>query len=341
MSCLRGPLVALLLGMGVPAQTLQAPEAADSTKIRFLVAGHAYGAHSGSNQGLHPPLLEKLAARSFGHLDFLAFTGDVLRRCNEDSWKLLEDQLRPLGIPFYLALGNHDASKFGLARVKQQFGSLYYSFDIASARFIFLDTQEVSRTISPAQIAFLRNAVENSQDIEVFFVFMHELLWLSEKPEYRKIRANSRSRQKKLGKSNYWSEVHPLLVGLAPRQAFVFAGDVAGNEDAIPAFRDQVQNVALIASGMGEVKEENALLVTVQGGKPTFRLFALDGSGGDAAVPRSLDDYTPAKLNALPWDAFKREAPASWLGRNMWSLAAVLVAALAIGLTMLRRRSGA
>lgn len=327
-------LAALLLNLPVSTQSLQPPPVADLAKIRFLVAGHAYGAHTGSNQGLHPPLVDKLSTDAFGHLDFLAFTGDVLRRCNEDAWHIFERQLQPLGIPFYLAMGNHDASDFGLDRVRGQFGALYYFFDISTTRFIFLNTQEVARSISPGQLAFLQDALQDSEGIGTFFIFMHELLWLSHKPEYRKIRANSRSRQKKLSKSNYWSAVHPMLVQQAPRQAFVIAGDVAGNEDAIPAFKDEVDNVTLIASGMGEVKEENAMLVTLRAGKPTFRLFALDGS-----PPRTLDDYSPERLNKLPWDTFRREAPAHWMWRHVWTILAASVVALTVGIAVHRKRS--
>ena len=62
-----------------------------------------------------------------------------------------------------------------------------------------------------------------SDGIARFFLFMHEVLCLIQRPEYRKIRANSRSRQKKLTRSNYWSEVHPMLAEQAPKQAFVIA----------------------------------------------------------------------------------------------------------------------
>lgn len=331
---LHRTLATLVLSLPLPAQVLQPPPVADLSKIRFLVAGHAYGAHNGSNRGLHPPLVDKLSAGAFGHLDFVAFTGDVLRRCDEDSWGVLEADLKPLGIPFYLAMGNHDASDFGLAQIQKQFGSLHYSFDIAEARFIFLNTQEVARSISPNQLEFLQDALRDSEGIATFFVFMHELLWLSHKPEYRKIRANSRSRQKKLSKSNYWSAVHPLLVQQAPRKAFVIAGDVAGNEDAIPAFKDVMDNVTLIASGMGEVKEENAMLVTIRANRPVFRLFALDDS-----PPRNLDDYSPQKLNGLPWDAFRREPPSHWLWRYAWTILATSGLVLAFGFALRRKRS--
>ena len=313
----RSTLTALLLSLPLTAQDVQPPPVADPSQIRFLVAGHAYGAHSGSNHGLHPPFADKLLAGAFGHLDFVAFTGDVLRRWDERSWGALQAELKSVDAPFYLAMGNHDASDAGRTRIKERFGSLYYSFDIADTRFIFLDTQEVSRSVAPNQLAFLEGALRDSEGVARFFIFMHELLWLSEKPEYRKIRANSRSRQKKLREANYWSAVHPMLAEQAPKKAFVIAGDVAGNEDAIPAFKDVVDNVTLIASGMGEVKGENAMLVTLRASGPEFRLFALDGS-----PPRSLDDYSPGKLNALPWDAFRRETFAHWVWRNLWVILA-------------------
>jgi hypothetical protein len=63
--------------------------------------------------------------------------------------------------------------------------------------------------------------------------------------------------------SNYWEEVHPLLTGQPEKNFYVIAGDVGGNPDAIAAFYDTWDNVTLLASGMGEVADENYLLVQV------------------------------------------------------------------------------
>ena len=138
--------------------------------------------------------------------------------------------------------------------------------------------------------------------------------------------------QIQLTRSNYWSEVHPMLAEQAPKQAFVIAGDVAGNEDAIPAFKDVVDNVTLLASGMGEVVGENAMLVTVSAGGPEFRLLALDQS-----APRGLDDYSVERLNELPWDAFRREPSRHWVWRYT-PVFFVIISILGLMLILVLRR---
>jgi Calcineurin-like phosphoesterase len=325
-------MTATMIAASIRGQTVEPPRVENASAFCFLIAGHAYGAHDGHNVGLHPPLLAALEAGAFGDIEFIVFTGDVLRRTNPDSSARLEAQLHPLGIPYYIAPGNHDTNEFGRARLRERFGSLYHRFDVGTSRFLVLNTQEVSRTVPPNQLAFLRKALTESAGIEVFFVFMHELLWLSERPEYRSIRANGRSRQSKLKASNYWADVHPLLVQRAPKPVYVIAGDVAGNRDAIPAFHDQIENVTLIASGMGEVKEENACTVTVTDGKPRFDLHPMHV----ADRMRPLTDYSPAGLNALPADAFVREQGGVW-HKVLWALTPVLFV-IFVGWLMVNRR---
>jgi hypothetical protein len=95
------------------------------------------------------------------------------------------------------------------------------------------------------------------------FIFFHELIWNS-LDKYIDVRSNSRSRYDQMvDHSNYWQEVHPLLHKHPEKNFYLIAGDVGGNEDAIAAFYDKWGNVTLIASGMGEVADENYLLVKV------------------------------------------------------------------------------
>jgi hypothetical protein len=90
------------------------------------------------------------------------------------------------------------------------------------------------------------------------------------------VRSNSRSRYENIkGQSNYWEEVHPLLTSHPGIRFFVIGGDVGGNPDAVAAFYDRWDNVTLLASGMGEVPDENCLLVRV-GDTVTAEPLALD-----------------------------------------------------------------
>ena len=72
----------------------------------------------------------------------------------------------------------------------------------------------------------------------------------------------------------------------------MFAGDTGGRPDSVPAFYDTWGHVTLIASGMGEVSEENYLLVTVQGSSLSFRLIPLN----PARELKSLENFTVENL---------------------------------------------
>ena len=113
------------------------------------------------------------------------------------------------------------------------------------------------------------------------------LLELAELPRYRDVRANSRSRQSELTQSNYWTDLHPILESRREQRLFVIAGDVAGNPDSIAGFYDQVDGVTMIASGMGEVADENYLEVTLLDDGPNFRFVPLDPT----LAATQLDNY--------------------------------------------------
>ncbi len=55
------------------------------TAYSFLVAGHAYGAHSGTNIGLHPPLLSSLDADINSKATFIVLTGIFNYKRNFES----------------------------------------------------------------------------------------------------------------------------------------------------------------------------------------------------------------------------------------------------------------
>jgi hypothetical protein len=76
--------------------------------------------------------------------------------------------------------------------------------------------------------------------------------------------SNTRSRHDQMvNYSNYWEDVHPILLEKPDKNFFLIAGDVGGNPDAVAAFYDKWDNVTLLASGMGEVVDENYLLVHI------------------------------------------------------------------------------
>lgn len=258
----------------------------------IVVAGHAYGAHAGTNLGLHPPLIKKLSEEK-DPVSALIFTGDIVNTSTAASWQQVEKEITNLGLTAFYVMGNHDNNATGKAVFNAKHGGLYYSFKIQSDLFIVLNSTESDRSISPTQLQFLKNTILNAgADCRKVFVFFHEVIWNSDE-KYQLVRSNNRSRYAQIKDvSNFRTEVFPALTAFSDKNFYLFSGDVGGNPDAIAAFYDKWQNVTLLSSGMGEVADENYLKVKISPDTVLFELIALN----DEVTMKSMEWYSvPAK----------------------------------------------
>jgi len=229
----------------------------------FIVAGHGYGAHAGTNIGLHPPFLEKLPAAITSETFALFLTGDLVNNSNTASWSQVEADIGNIGIPSYYCMGNHDSNSEGYAAFNKKHGDTFYSFKHLDDCFIVLNSTKTERSISSDQIEFLRTTLQSNISSKRVFIFFHEILWNSD-VKYKDLMSNSRSRYSQIaGYSNFWTDVYTIIEEYRERRFYLFAGDVGGNTDAISAFYDVRGNLTLLASGMGEVTDENYLKVDV------------------------------------------------------------------------------
>lgn len=246
----------------------------DST-FSFLVAGHTYGAHSGTNIGLHPPFFKKLNENKENVLG-LFLTGDIVNQSTNASWNQVENELSVLGLKSFYIMGNHDNNSVGQAVFNKKHGGTWYSFVNKNNLFVILNSTESDRSISQAQLKYLDDLLTGTNEsIKRVFIFFHEIIWNSN-IKYKLVKSNSRSRYDQMVNiSNFWNEVYPRLNAKFEKEFFLFAGDVAGNTDAISASYDRWENVTLISSGMGEVKDENYLKVNVLPDTVTFQLIPL------------------------------------------------------------------
>ena len=244
----------------------------------FIAAGHAYGSHEGENIGLHPALLRSLHSGFESSVEFLVFTGDIVNFSTAESWQQVESELDSIGKPFYYVMGNHDDNAAGEAVFWEKFGGTYYSFYSRGDLFIVLNSIEADRAISEKQLIFLQEQIDLAGDSTGnIFIFFHEIIWNSHE-KYQGVRSNSRSRYDQVVEhSNYWEEVHPILMNKPDKRFFLIAGDVGGNPDAISVFYDRWDHITFLASGMGEVADENYLLVHVYDNDSTdFEIIPLN-----------------------------------------------------------------
>lgn len=242
----------------------------------FFVAGHAYGAHTGINIGLHPPFIKKLDENHDSVMG-LFLTGDIVNQSTNESWKQVELELSAFGFKSFYVMGNHDNNPVGHAVFNKKHGGVFYSFNFKNELFIILNSTESDRSISQAQLKYLDDLLSSTNETtKRVFIFFHEVIWNSN-IKYKLVKSNSRSRYDQMVKvSNFWSEVYPRLTAKYDKKFFLFAGDVGGNTDAIAALYDRWENVTLISSGMGEVKDENYIKVNVLPDTVTFQLIPLN-----------------------------------------------------------------
>jgi hypothetical protein len=267
----------IVLPPPVPAQRLYS----------FFVAGHVYGSEGVNNPGVHPPFkaqfpmirADSMIARGF-------FLGDMVYIPAPVEWDEVDADAASLEIPVHYVAGNHDLINRPLFEAR--YGNTYYAFTVRKDLFVVLDGNLDGWNISGDQYAFLRAQLDSlGKQVNHVFVFSHQLLWYEPDSTFRQAHPNSLS-----GRSatpNFWTEVSPLLQAL-PVEVYCFAGDVGAFPwwDAFMYYH--YDNVHLIATGMGNEKTDNFVVVDVwDDGIVSFRLIALNGEDVDALG--SLEAY--------------------------------------------------
>ena len=72
-------------------------------KNHFIVAGHAYGHHGGTNVGMNKKLFKCLKESISDSTNFIVFTGDFVRTPDKKSFSTFRKQMDTLNTPYYLA----------------------------------------------------------------------------------------------------------------------------------------------------------------------------------------------------------------------------------------------
>jgi len=117
---------------------------------------------------------------------FVVNTGDQIDKPgNKDHWRRFWELSKPVNVPYFLTVGNHDAH-VEVAGSEETFkeqgdlpgGKLYYSFVAGKALFIVLDSylKNEDKRITGAQFAWLEDTLSRSQE-KLRFVFIHHPLF--------------------------------------------------------------------------------------------------------------------------------------------------------------------
>ena len=259
----------------------------------FFVAGHSYGNHLADNIHLHPPFADQFSyIREYPNISFGFLTGDIVRRGNVESWDAVDEDILSLEIPVYFAPGNHDVinRKLFEARYGDPLNNMrtYRYFTNEEDLFIILDSELDDWNITGEQFSFLKTVLnENHETSKNIFVFVHALIWWDDEHIFQNIHTNWWPPFIP-DSTNFWKDVEPLFRSIS-NPVFLFAGDLAANEQATPFMYYKETNITYIAGGMGNLIDGNYLIVNVEyGGDIDFDLIALQG---DKHRLGKLEDY--------------------------------------------------
>ncbi|MDD2634997.1 MAG: T9SS type A sorting domain-containing protein [Bacteroidales bacterium] len=285
----KGAIILLLLFI---SSTLFSQQEAYS----FFAAGHLYGAPGVENIGFHPPFKAKFDyIQGREEIEFGVLLGDIVIYGTQNQWGNVVADIDTLGLPCYIAVGNHDMynPEFYFA----VFGdTTYYSFSYKNDLFIILDPNIDNWNISGDQLSFLQNTLNiEAPNHHNVFVMMHQVLWWAPDNKYSGIVLNSTEGRD--SEMNFWTEIEPLFHELE-NNVVMLAGDVGAASYASPFMYDKYDNITFVATGMGKGDTDNFVVVNVDENKNVgFELICL--SGDDLYCFGDLTDYSISGNNDI------------------------------------------
>lgn len=235
--------------------------------LKFIVAGHGYGSPYSKYPGLYPSFV-----RQFEYIKedisprFIALTGDVVKVSSKIYWEKVVNDLKILGVPWYISPGNHDNAKSIVYR-DNVWQDPYFSFTLHKRLFLFLHTDYAGWTVDSTQREWIDTTISKNSHVSEIFVFTHHLWWVNNPPEkYKLSPVRSNGSPRKSGIRTFWNDVFPFLES-SNKRIYFFAGDLGAFSTISSYYEDHVGKLHFYATGMGSGKEDNYLVVEIQGDK--------------------------------------------------------------------------
>ena len=258
----------------------------------FFIAGHTYGNPSerAKNIGLYKPFKDKTAfINNQEKMKHGFLLGDVV--WGQNFWKRTQKDISRFNMPIHISRGNHDGK---LENFEKLFGKSYKKFFNGKDLFVILDLNLDHWNISGEQLTFLRNLLRiDAKKARNIFIFSHQILWF-DKEKYSEPVPNSLYDRSE--RTNYWSEIEPLLLG-TNKPTFVFAGDVGAfskekrkRNNPIEYSYYKERGISYVTSGMGGGVRDNFIIIDVYSDNSVrFRLIHLNGENINSLG--KLEDY--------------------------------------------------
>jgi len=249
-------LIYILLFMFFACEDNSVDDTLDNS-YSFFIAGHVYGKPGNDivRDGLHPPFKNKFSLiNQNSNIEFGIFLGDIVWESNEENWNNVDKDLIDIGKPTFFAVGNHDIENREI--FESRYGNTYYHFMHRGDLHIFLDPNLDNWNISNEQLEYLKETLNNNNNVDNIFVSFHQMLWWSNDNIYQNVRLNSKEGRAEL--INFWSEIEPLFSSLE-NNVIMMAGDLGAGGWADSFMFHNYDNITFVASGMGGCGTNNCL----------------------------------------------------------------------------------
>ncbi len=119
---------------------------------------------------VHAKLIQKIAADK--DISFVVNVGDFALTGQKNEYDHYLKIIKPLKIPTYHVIGNHDAVFGGTKVFKKYFGPSYYSFNYENSHFVILDNA-LKNSFNETQYNWFINDLKNNKQRHTF-VFFHK-----------------------------------------------------------------------------------------------------------------------------------------------------------------------
>jgi hypothetical protein len=224
--------------------------------------------------------------------EFVMSVGDLIEGYTQDKkllarqWRELQTYTARLQMPFFYVGGNHDLANKAQGEVwKERFGRTYYEFVYKGVLFLCLDSEDPpGKSISAAQIAWLKKVLEDNKSAKWTLVFLHKPFWFYPNHE-------------KFG----WGEVEKLLHG---RNYSVFAGHLHQYNKAV---RQGMNHYTLATTGgvstlrgVDHKEFDHVVWVTMKKDGPVLANVLLDGVLREDLATIPSDEEGVAELYRRP-----------------------------------------
>ena len=245
----------------------------NSSSFSFYIGGHFYG-DAFNKTGL-PINTIYSAVDSINSINnyFLVSLGDLFLDPEKDIESYSRTFFKSIKVPIFNAAGNHDVMG---GYYEKKFKETYFSFNLGSCAFLFLDAERNDSKIVLDQLEFFKSRMSSFLEdslIKNVFVFSHRPIWAEGNVELSQIfKFNTRSSSL----NNFQSDIEPVLIKLAHTKKVVWC---SGSMDVSPAsffyHFDSISKITYIQTAVRGTNHDGILKVEVNGNQIDFKTISL------------------------------------------------------------------